>query len=294
MPKTYHTAAKSTREMADERRKQLSTVGWLVIGAVIIVYILLTNSSSLRIGGIGILVLLFAIRLLPDWFDGYSHRKEKTIRRADRGADAEEQIADLLNQLGDEFVVIHDVDSSYGNIDHIVISQKGGIFLLETKSHHGIVTTTDSQILVNGEESEKDFIAQALQNSYWLREEIGRLVKFTPWITPVVVFTNAFVKYGKPVKGVKVINRKFLLRTIEYGQSSSHSSAAIWANRDLIAGCLTGKINLPDVDRKTLTQYCPKCGKKLVEKVAKGGSQVGKRFMVCPDYPKCKTAIPIE
>src|SRR5450759_4398222 len=92
MPKTYHTAAKSTREMADERRKQLSTVGWLVIGAVIIVYILLTNSSSLRIGGIGILVLLFAIRLLPDWFDGYSHRKEKTIRRADRGADAEEQI----------------------------------------------------------------------------------------------------------------------------------------------------------------------------------------------------------
>jgi hypothetical protein len=39
------------------------------------------------------------------------------------------------------------------------------------------------------------------------------------------------------------------------------------------ARCLTGNV-------------MPKYGKKTVEKIAKGGSQAGKRFWVCPDYPE--------
>ncbi len=37
--------------------------------------------------------------------------------------------------------------------------RNSGIFLLETKSHRGTVTSTESQILVNGLEPEKDFVA---------------------------------------------------------------------------------------------------------------------------------------
>lgn len=210
MPRTYHTAAKSTREMASSRRKKLLTTGLLAIGAIIVITFLLSNSSTLKIGGVGIFIFLFAIRIIEDLFDNYSRKQAKSIRRAERGADAEEDVADLLDQLGNNFIVLHDIESPYGNIDHIVISQTNGIFLLETKSHWGTVTTTESEILVNGKMPEKDFAGQALKNSYWLREETERLLKVKPWITPVVVFTNAFVKFGKPVKGVRVINRKFL------------------------------------------------------------------------------------
>jgi hypothetical protein len=83
----------------------------------------------------------------------------------------------------------------------LIISQKSGIILLETKAHHDTVTTTDSEILVNGKLPEKDFVAQALKNSYWLREEIERLLQVKPWVTPLVVFTNAFVKFGRRSKG---------------------------------------------------------------------------------------------
>ncbi len=294
MPKTYNTAARSTRAMASSRRKQLLTVGLVAIGAVIIITILLSNSSSLQIGGTGILILIIALRVIPDLFESYSKKKEKTIRRADRGADAEEDIAGLLYELGDDFVVLHDIDSPYGNIDHIVISQKSGIFLLETKSHHGTVTTTESEILVNGHIPEKDFVGQALKNSYWLRDETERLLKIKPWITPVVVFTKAFVKFGKPVKGVRVINRKFLLQMLQNERGDSSSAAAIWVNRRPLADILTGKTPSPAPVPEKDARHCPKCGKVLVEKIAKGGSLVGKRFLVCPDYPECKTAIPIE
>lgn len=281
--------------MAASRRNQLLTVGLVAIGAVIVITILLSNSSSLPIGGTGLLILLIALRVIPDLFDNYSRKKGKTIRRADRGADAEEDIGKLLEQLGDDFVVLHDIESPYGNIDHVVISQKSGITLLETKSHRGKVTTTESNILVNGKKPEKDFVAQALKNSYWLRDETERVLQIKPWITPVVVFTNGFVEPGRPVKGVRAMNKKFLLQMLQTGRADSANAAIIWTNREKLADDLTGVIHSPAQKEILREKPCPKCGKKMVEKIAKGGPQVaGKRFWVCPDYPQCKTAFPVE
>ncbi len=245
MPKTYNTAAKSTRAMASSHRKQLLTVGLVVIGLVIVIGILLSNSSGLQIGGSGILILLFALRFIPDLFEVYAKKKGKTIRRADRGADAEEDIASLLAELSDDFIVLHDIESPYGNIDHIVISQKSGIFLLETKSHHGTVTTTESEILVNGQAPEKDFVAQTLKNSYWLRDETERLLKLKPWITPVVVFTKALVKFGEPVKGIRVSSRKILLQRLQAERGDTSSTSAIWANLERLVDLLTGDRRRP-------------------------------------------------
>ena len=77
MPKTYDTAAKSPRAVASNRRKQLLTVGLVVIGVVIVVAILLSISSSLQIGAVGVLILLLALRFIPDLFEGYSRKKAK-------------------------------------------------------------------------------------------------------------------------------------------------------------------------------------------------------------------------
>jgi hypothetical protein len=47
---------------------------------------------------------------------------------------------------------------------------------------------------MNGHDPEKDFIAQALSNTYWLKEKIDSLIDVQAWIVPILVFTNAFVK----------------------------------------------------------------------------------------------------
>ncbi len=156
------------------------------------------------------------------------------------------------------------------------------------------MTTTESEILVNKQPPKNDFVAQTLKTSYRLRDETERLLKVRPWITPVVVSTKAFVKFGKPVKGVRVINRRFLLQTKQFERGDTSSAAVIWTNRERLVDLLTGKTpsRVPDPENKT--RLCPKCGKVMVKKTAKSGNHAGKRFWVYPDYPACKTTIPIE
>jgi len=96
--------------------------------------------------------------------------------------------------------VLHDIESPYGNIDHIVIGKNNGIFLLETKAHGGKVTIERGHTLGQREATEKDFIAQCLRNTYWLRDEVEKVVGLKPWISPILVFTNAFISATRPVK----------------------------------------------------------------------------------------------
>jgi hypothetical protein len=39
---------------------------------------------------------------------------------------------------------------------------------------------------------------------------------------------------------------------------------------------------------------CPKCGARMVVRVARQGQHKGQAFYACPNYPQCKTAMPIE
>lgn len=225
-------AGKSTRKMAQNRRR---TTNLILIGILILAIILaltIQNWQALGLGGGAVLGLLILLRVLPDLIDKPIKRRIKEERRADRGAAAEEVVGDLLADLNEDFFVLHDIASPYGNIDHIVIGKNSGVFLLETKAHGGRVEVLPDGLLVNGKPPEKDFIAQALRNTYWLRDEIEKVTGSKIWITPVVVFTNAFVPASKPIKGVLVVNKKFLLSVLQRPARSSSSLAALWAVKE--------------------------------------------------------------
>jgi hypothetical protein len=91
--------------------------------------------------------------------------------------------------------------------------------------------------LVNGHEPQKDFIAQALNNTYWLRDAVQEVIHVKPWISPVVAFTNAFVERGAPVKGVSVINAKYLPALL-YRPNSGSKNLGVWEQREKIAEAL--------------------------------------------------------
>lgn len=167
------------------------------------------------------------------------------------------------------------------------------MLLLETKAHHGKVQVTDEKILVNGKMPEKDFVMQALKNSFWVRECIEDTVQVKPWIYPIVVFTNAFVPFGKPVKGVRVTNAKYLLEIIRSTESRGADIEKLWENRNEIIWLLTGDHPGIPVEQATSTvaSFCPKCGKKLVSRMAQRGPRKGMTLMVCPDYPSCYIAL---
>jgi hypothetical protein len=231
-------AGQSTRDMADKRYKTRVWFVLLMLGAALFILVLIFNSKALGIGGFGFLGLLILYRLVIDFTEVKAKKMKKAERRAVRGAKAEKKIGSILAQLGPGYQVIHDVTSPYGNIDHIVISQQNGIFLIETKAHGGIVSVVEGRLLVNGHEPEKDFIAQALKNTYWLREKIGLVLPAEVWITPLVVFTNAFVERTAPVKGVAIINKKYLSNALARPKAKAEA-ATVWENRERILDALS-------------------------------------------------------
>jgi hypothetical protein len=234
MNKKYHPAGKSTREMADRRWRNAVIVGLIVIGIGLIIFFIIFNSKALGLGGGTILILLLAIRLLGDWYEGYDRRSRKMEKRATRGAKAEEAIGAILEVLGPDYFVLHDIESPYGNIDHVVIGRSNGIFLIETKSHHGKVDVADGNVLVNGKPPEKNFIGQVLSNSFWLKGRITEITGAQPWITPILVFTNAFVPHGKSIKNVRIINKRYLDGAIKQKSREGEGHTRIWEMREAV------------------------------------------------------------
>jgi hypothetical protein len=90
-------------------------------------------------------------------------------------------------------------------------------------------------ILVNGKLPEKDFIAQALRNSYWLREEVSQFTGSKPWITPILVFANAYISPTRPVKGVIILNKKYLLDLLQRENRSNAKITRVWEQREAIS-----------------------------------------------------------
>ena len=224
-------AGQSTRDMADKRYKSRVWFVLLMAGAVLLILVLVFNSKALGIGVLGILGLGFLARFTMDYMEGKAKRMMREERRAVRGAKAEEKIGAILESLGEDYLVSHDIESPFGNIDHIVISKQSNVFLIETKAHGGRVSIVNGRLLVNGHEPEKDFIAQALKNTYWLRDEIRGVINVDIWITPVVVFTNAFVERTGPIKGVTIINKKYLLNLLQRPSMKAHN-LAVWESRE--------------------------------------------------------------
>ena len=77
-----------------------------------------------------------------------------------------------------------------------------------------------------------------------------------------------------------------------------------YQTQDLSTGLNPYLNNLPAVSTPTPVEpmtappdevpSCPKCGARMVIRVARQGQHRGQRFYACPNYPQCKTALPIE
>ena len=180
--------------------------------------------------GIGaILVLMVVMKVIAGTVESKARAYRKQERKAERGAKAEVTVADVLGRMTGQYAVFHDVDTGHGDIDHIVLSRDHGVFVLETKSHFGEVTVRNGKLLMDGQPPEKDFIAQVLRNTMWLKQRIKETTGLDPWIQPIIVFTRAFVREWKPVRGILLPNQKHLSETIEQTRANEAVTSRLWA-----------------------------------------------------------------
>lgn len=122
------------------------------------------------------------------------------VDRRDRGAQAEEHVGSLLEQLPrEEWRVIHDASLGHGNVDHILIGPTG-IYTVETKSHPGPVRVGR----VHG---------ATIRQAQAQRTAIERVTRMK--VEPLLVFSRAWV--DRPLarrKGVRVLPARMLLRHV--------------------------------------------------------------------------------
>jgi len=175
--------------------------------------------------------------------------QHRRLEQKKRGKAAELCVRAILNELPKgTFRVFNDVKTRYGNIDHLVVSREGGVFLVETKAHRGKVATDGKTLLLNGSAFRKSFIAQVNRNIKWLRERYETTCGIRPWIVAVIVFTEAglWSAEGKavprlpPVKRVHVV-RKEELKTLIINRSPLTRHGGSWDRAALFDAITDGQ-----------------------------------------------------
>jgi hypothetical protein len=205
-------AGSSTRKM----QKSRFIDGMAVIAGIFLITFLFSQySKSIGSYGKGTLFVVFvgfvaAIKYL----ERYGNEKAKRFKDAKRGAEAEEAVGALLDNLPEGNFIIHDFNSGKGNIDHILIGSKG-IFTLETKSHAGKVSFDGEKLLRNGKPFEKDFLKQAWAQCYLIRGILANWGITNPLPEPVILFTKAFIEVRGKTKGIEITGIKHFPKYLE-------------------------------------------------------------------------------
>lgn len=119
-------------------------------------------------------------------------RQRESMRR---GATGELQVGNILKNLPDDFCVVNDLSTSFGNLDHVVVGPTG-VFVLDAKNWRGVVSADgNGELLLNGRATEKSVIRQLVGRMMGIREKVRALAPGPdPYYEALMVFTSARVE----------------------------------------------------------------------------------------------------
>jgi len=216
-----------------ERRKRAISRIFLFLSLVVLVLLAALFIGATLSGETGAVSVATAavLYIIGDKFLGLSDRFSNAAKWASKGAKAEEDVAAILSGFRTEdYFVLNDIRSPTGNVDHLVIARNGGVYIIETKSQTGTVDVQGDELLLNGEIMLGDPILQTLRNAMWLKDKVGEIFGDKPYVTAILLFTNAYVNARKPVRNVMISRPQFLHRVLN-SSGSTKLGARIWANR---------------------------------------------------------------
>ena len=129
----------------------------------------------------------------------YCNRLEKKREAWEHGLEGEVVVGrSLVRMLPDSYHVVHDLQTKYGNIDHVVVGPTG-VFAVETKNWRGWVTSDgNGELLLNGKATDKPYVKRFTGRIMALRDRWTVLAETDRFIQGVMVFASAYedAKWG--------------------------------------------------------------------------------------------------
>ena len=259
MAQVFGSAGKSAFAMGNSRYKDMfSRIALPLLSTLLLIPVacyLLTHGH--HFWGIGVAVFYFvSIKSIEQ----AGLKLKKRISDADTGAKAEQAVADALQELPDDYYVFHDLEFPGFNIDHVVLGPNG-IFLVETKSQKGSITQDNDVLLRNGRKFFKNFLNQCWSQASSLRDHLGAERLGGLSIKPILCFSRGFVQIRGLVRGVEVLNIRYLRPYILSQQGSLPAQT-----RDQIIPLLAAALSNPAAQPGPMVHQsqtggivCPKC-----------------------------------
>ena len=232
-----------------------------------------------------------------------------------RGEKLTERELKLVSLFGRKGMTLRNLYIPKGNgetseIDLVYITQKG-IFVFESKNYSGWIFGDEGSqywtvMLPNRQKNR--FYNPIIQNRTHIKW-LGKLVGPGIPLFSVIVFSERCELKQVTVKSadVRVIRRDRVYATVR----SIWDAAPDLFSEEEVAGMFEKLKPLTEVDKATKAAHidsikrtyqgsdgtgrteageklCPRCGKKLVIRTAKSGTNAGKQFWGCTGYPGCR------
>jgi hypothetical protein len=122
-----------------------------------------------------------------------------------KGATGEQAAARKIDDLPDDYCVIHDLATPFGNLDHVIVGPTG-VFILETKNWKGTIAADGKgDILCNNTPPGKATIKPLIARMMSVRDKVKTLCdakQDLPYFDALLVFPSAHVeaKWGQTGK----------------------------------------------------------------------------------------------
>ncbi|HUL00845.1 MAG TPA: nuclease-related domain-containing protein [Nitrospirota bacterium] len=171
---------------------------------VLLVYVfgcVISAFSGYALGAKQLYISIFVIVFIPIAFI-YMKKKfialEKERLNYRKGAIGEALVGLTLETFPDEYRVIHDLTTPYGNIDHVVVGPSG-VYVIDTKNWRGVVTSDgNSGLMVNGKPTDKPETKNLTRMIMSIKDKVKVLCDMDPYVQGVLAFPSAHVdaKWG--------------------------------------------------------------------------------------------------
>jgi len=111
-----------------------------------------------------------------------------------KGATGEALVGYILAGFPDSFRIIPGVETSFGDIDHVVVGPTG-VYAVDTKNWRGIVTADDQgELLLNGRPTKKPAIGNLTRSIMTTKKKIKVRFALDPYVRGVLAFPSARVE----------------------------------------------------------------------------------------------------
>ena len=111
-----------------------------------------------------------------------------------KGVMGEAVIGYILESFPDDYRVIHDLSTPFGNIDHIVIGPTGA-YVIDAKNWKGVVGADgNGELLLNGKPTQKPEIKNLTRRIMSIKEKIKVLSPVDSYVQGVFAFPSAYIE----------------------------------------------------------------------------------------------------